>query len=355
VIKDIIDTDDMPTGWGFAPYAENRPAKNARCVELFIQAGAIPVGKSVSTELAYFHPGKTANPHNTAHTPGGSSSGTAAAVADFMVPIGFGSQTAASVIRPASYCGIVGYKPTKGAFDLQGVMELAPSLDAIGLMARSVEDISLGRSVLCGSLAELSDAFADNPPRVCFMRGPHWLEGTEPMRENLQRAAQVLVGNGAEMKQVPHPPALADLTECQKTVMAFEIAQLRAHEYETYKQELGEPFRALVETGRAISQDEYDNAQEMAQRGLRVMDQLFEEIDIILTPAAPGEAPEGLHATGDPLFSRAWTLLQLPCISIPFGKGPKGLPLSVQLVGRHDADDKFLAAAQWIKRCLDAS
>ncbi len=353
-VKDIIDTADMPTGWGFAPYADRRPSKNARCVELFIEAGAIPIGKTVTTELAYFHPGKTANPHNPGHTPGGSSSGTAAAVADFMVPIGFGSQTAASVIRPASYCGVLGYKPTKGAISLQGVMDLAPSLDTLGLMARSVEDIALGRSALCGSPAQLSEAFAERAPRIGFMRGPHWLEGSEAMRETCQRAAQVLASNGAEVNPVPHPPPFADLTECQKSVMAFEIAQVRAHEYETYGETVSAHFRTLVETGRAISQDEYDQAQETAQQGMRVVDGLFAGIDVILAPAAPGEAPEGLGATGDPLYSRAWTLLQVPCISIPFGKGPKGLPLSVQLIGRYDGDDGMLAAAAWVKRCLDA-
>lgn len=352
-IKDIIDTADMPTGWGFAPFADNRPASNARCVELFIEAGAIPIGKSVSTELAYFGPGKTANPHNLAHTPGGSSSGSSAAVADFMAPIGFGSQTAASVIRPAAYCGILGYKPTKGAFSLQGVMDLAPSLDALGLMARSVEDIALARSALGVGKPEVSSRFAENPPRIGFMRGPHWLEGTEDMRENCQRAAQRLASKGAPVNPVPHPQILGDLTECQKIVMAFEIAQVRAHEYENFKDQLSAPFRTLVEAGQAISQDDYDRAQEIAQQGMRVINEFFADTDVILAPAAPGEAPEGLGSTGDPLFSRAWTLLQLPCITIPFGTGPKGLPLSVQLVGRYDSDDKLLAAAQWVMANLD--
>lgn len=167
-IKDIIDTADYPTGWGSQIYHEHRPPRNASCVEHFVRAGAIPVGKTVSTEFAYFQPGKTANPHNLGHTPGGSSSGSAAAVGDNMLPLAFGSQTAGSVVRPAAFCGVLGYKPTIGDFDLQGVMGLAPNLDTLGVMAREVEDIALARSVLCGTDPGLQGDFADRPPRIGF-------------------------------------------------------------------------------------------------------------------------------------------------------------------------------------------
>jgi len=348
-IKDIIDTVDQPTGWGSSIYEGHRPPRNASCVELMIRAGAIPIGKTVSTEFAYFQPGKTANPHNPAHTPGGSSSGSAAAVADFMAPLAFGSQTAASLIRPAAYCGILGYKPSHGAFDLQGVMGLAPNLDTLGLLAREVADLILCRSVLCGSPAEAAPHFAETAPRISLMRGPHWQDGSIEMRDTCQRALAFLAEAGAETGEISHPPAFTDLTDCQKTVMAFEAAHARLYEYQNHRNTISDTFAGLVETGLATSRHDYENARQTAALAGRVFDTLFSDIDVILAPAAPGEAPRGLGATGDPLFSRSWTLLQVPCLSIPFGKGPNNLPLSFQIIGRFDDDDRLLAAAKWIE------
>jgi amidase len=351
-IKDIIDTRDFPTGWGSGIYEGCRPPRNASCVELFLRAGAIPVGKTVTTEFAYFHPGKTANPHNLRHTPGGSSSGSAAAVADFMVPLAFGSQTAASLIRPAAYCGIVGYKPTHGAFDLQGVMGLAPSLDTLGLLARNVEDLVLARSVLCGSSPDIAADFEDTLPRVALMRGPHWQDGSVEMRDVCQRAMSVLAECGAQTGELAHPALFAELTECQKIVMAYETARARIYEFSRHREELSPHFAELVQSGLAISHADYQAAQRMKAMAARILETLFMDVDVILAPAAPGEAPEGLSATGDPLYSRAWTLLQVPCISIPFGNGPNGLPLSVQIIGPHGSDDRLLSAAHAIHQCL---
>ena len=350
-VKDIIDTIDFPTAWGSSIYEGFRPPRNASCVELFMRAGAIPVGKTVTTEFAYFHPGKTANPHNCNHTPGGSSSGSAAAVADFMLPLAFGSQTAASLIRPAAYCGIAGYKPTHGAFDLQGVMGLAPSLDTLGLLARNVDDLVLARSVLCGSEPVKAREF-DELPRVALMRGPHWWEGSVEMRDVCQRAMAALADCGAETGELAHPDLFAELTECQKTVMAFETARARVYEFSRHREALSPQFAELVQTGLATSQAEYQAAQRTKVAAARMLEALFLDIDVILAPAAPGEAPEGLSATGDPLFSRAWTLLQVPSISIPFGYGPNGLPLSVQIIGPYRSDDRLLSAADAIHGCL---
>jgi amidase len=347
-VKDIIDTEQFATGWGTTFYRDYRPGRNASCVELFLRAGAIVVGKTVTTEFAYFRPGKTANPHNTGHTPGGSSSGSAAAVADGMLPFAFGSQTAASLIRPAAYCGIPGYKASHRSFDLQGVMGLAPSLDTLGFLAREVEDFELARTVLCGSEPAAPADFSDNPLRVALLRGAHWSEGTVEMRDVCQRALAALAEAGAQTGEIATPQAFVDLTECQKTVMAYETARARIYEYDHYREHISDAFIDLVESGLQVTRAAYEAACHERDRAMRILHGLFLDTDVILAPAAPGEAPAGLGATGDPLYSRSWNLLQVPCISIPFGTGPLGLPLSVQLIGALNTDDRLLASARWV-------
>jgi Asp-tRNA(Asn)/Glu-tRNA(Gln) amidotransferase A subunit family amidase len=350
-IKDIINTDQFPTGWGTTFYNGYQPTRNASCIEMFIRAGGIPFGKTVTTEFAYFKPGKTANPHNLSHTPGGSSSGSAAAVADGMLPFGFGSQTAASLIRPAAYCGIPGYKASHGSFDLEGVMSLSPNLDTLGFLAREVEDFELARSVLCGSApVELPDF----PLRISLFRGPHWMDGSIEMRDVCHRAMVTLKTAGAQVGELACPEVFKKLTDAQKTVMAYDVAHARIYEYSRYPDQISAQFRDLFESGLEISRTDFQNACITGDRAARILESLFIDTDVILTPAAPGEAPAGLDATGDPLFSRGWNLLQVPCVSIPYGKGPNGLPLSVQLVGRLGADDDLLAAAKWVHKQLSA-
>jgi Asp-tRNA(Asn)/Glu-tRNA(Gln) amidotransferase A subunit family amidase len=356
-VKDIIDTEQFATAWGTRFYQEHQSQRNASCVELFLQAGAIIVGKTVTTEFAYFKPGKTANPHNLAHTPGGSSSGSAAAVADCMLPFAFGSQTAASLIRPAAYCGIPGYKASHGSFDLQGVMGLAPSMDTLGFLAREVEDFELARSVLSASVPVTAD-FDETPLRVALLRGSHWSEGSLEMRDVCQRALAALAKAGAQTGELACPEIFKALTECQKTIMAYEVARARIFEYNHYRDQISSAFIDLVESGFKVSRFAYEDACSTRDRAIRVLQNLFVDIDIILAPAAPGEAPRGLDATGDPLYSRSWNLLQVPCLSIPFDSGPEGLPLSIQLVGPMNSDDCLLAAAKWVhsqfKRQLEA-
>ena len=354
-VKDIIDTERFPTGWGTDFYAQHRPVRNASCVELFVRAGAIPVGKTVTTEFAYFKPGKTANPHDPAHTPGGSSSGSAAAVADGMLPFGFGSQTAASLIRPAAYCGIPGYKASHGGFDLQGVMALAPSLDTLGFLAREIEDFELARAVLCGSEAAPAIDLDRAPLRVSLFRGPHWNEGSVEMRDVCRRAMDALAAAGATTGELACPESFAELTECHETVMAFEVARARIFEYSRYRDAISPQFRELFESGLALERGAYLAACATRDRAARLLESRFVDVDVILTPAAPGESPAGLDATGDPLFSRGWSLLQVPCLSIPYRRGPNGLPLAVQLVGRLGGDDALLAAAKWVYAQLRAN
>ena len=304
-IKDIIDTVEFPTGWGSPIYEGYRPPRNASCVELFLHVGAVPLGKAVTTEFAYFKPSKTANLHNAAYTPGGSSSGSAAAVADGMVPLAFGSQTAASLIRPAAHCGVAGYKASLGALDLQGVMGLAPSLDCLGLLAREVEDLVLARSVLCGSAPEPRSDFDEAPPRFALVRGPHWQDGSIEMRDVCQRSIERFAARGADVGELSHPDVFNRLTGHHVTVMSFEAARARTFEYDHHRAQLSRQFADLVESGLQVDRRDFVAALEDRDRAGRILEALFQDIDVILAPAAPDEAPAGLGATGDPLFSRA--------------------------------------------------
>lgn len=348
VIKDIIDTDDMPTSWGSDIFVDQLPAENAGCVRAFLTAGAIPIGKTVTTEFAYFRPGKTANPLNLAHTPGGSSSGSAAAVADYMAPLAFGSQTAASLIRPAAYCGVCAFKPTTGAFDLSGVMALAPSLDSLGVLARDPQDLVLARSLLTETPLPAPPDYSDTVPRISLMRGPHWQDGTIEMRDVCRRAMRALSESGAETGEAAHPPVFAELTEAQKTVMGYETARCRADVYDAHYGAISDQFAQLIEDGKRVTDARYQAALATRDRANAMIDVIFSDCDALLVPSASGEAPEGLGATGDPMFSRMWNLLQLPCVALPLGVGPRGLPLGIQLIGRKGDDKKLLAIAGWV-------
>ncbi len=352
VIKDIIDTHDMPTGWGFEAYREHYPGSTAACVQAFLDAGAIPVGKTVTTEFAYFRPGKTANPYNPDHTPGGSSSGSAAAVSDFMAPLAFGSQTAGSLIRPAAYCGVAAFKPTFGSFDLSGVMELSSSLDTLGIMARDPYDLMLARAVLTGTEPPNPPDFGEALPRIGLTRGPHWQEGEIEMRVTCLRALECLAETGTETLEIAHPSLFSKLTSAQETVMAYEAARARSHEVESYGDQISPQFAALIEVGRAVDEAAYSKALETRDLANAMFDQLFRDVDALLVPSAPGAAPEGLDATGDPLFSRMWNLLGVPCVAIPAGQSGDGLPLGIQLIAPRFSDARLLDVANFTHRAL---
>ncbi len=347
VIKDIIDTDDMPTGWGSDLYAGRQPDRNAACVQAFLDAGAIPIGKTVTTEFAYFKPGKTANPANPAHTPGGSSSGSAAAVADFMAPLGLGSQTAASLIRPAAFCGVCGFKPTTGRYDLMGVMGLSQSLDTLGILARDPRDLALSDAVLRGAGLPPPPAFDEALPRISLMRGPHWQDGSVEMRDTCNRALAALATTGAKVGEISHPPLFSDLTQAQITVMGYEAARLRTWEGALGVPTISPQFHDLVTAGQTVSDTAYHAALDLRDRAGAMMDQMFRDVDALLVPSAPGPAPAGLKATGDPLYSRMWNLLQVPSVALPFGTDPAGLPLGIQLIGPKGGDARLLDIAVW--------
>jgi amidase len=345
-VKDIIDTVDLPTAWGSSIYTGFQPPRNASCVEMLVGAGAIPIGKTVTTEFAYFSPGATRNPHNLDHTPGGSSSGSAAAVADGMAALGLGSQTAASLIRPAAYCGIFGYKATQGSIDLQGVMGLATSLDSFGFMARSIDDLILTRAVLCAAALPAEVARPVGPLRIAFARGPHWQEASQSTRDACATAAQTLANDGVVIDELDCPSEFQQLSEHHKTVMAFETARARRFEFTHHRDQISTAFADLLNMGMSISRDAYERALEARNGASQSLAQTLSSYDAVLTPAAPSGAPHGITATGDPLFSRLWTLLQVPTITLPFGRDEVNMPLAFQLVGGLGDDQALMAVAR---------
>lgn len=351
-IKDIIDTVDMPTGWGSLIYAGRRAQWDASCVSISRAAGAVIFGKTVTTEFAFFHPGKTANPHNLTHTPGGSSQGSAAAVADRMLPLAFGSQTAGSVTRPAAYCGVIGYKATTTTFDLQGVCGLAATLDTLGFFTRDLRDIALIRSVLVADEAHPPAREENARLRVGFVRTTHWQEAEPCTRELLEKTANNLSDQGADVSEPHFSTSFSELADAHKTVMAFEAARARSHEFNKHRNQISDVFISLVETGLAIRYGEYAAAQQLGHRCRQELERVFEDYDVLLAPSAPGEAPRGLSATGDPLFNRMWTLLYVPSVTLPAGSGPNGLPLGVQIIGRPREDTQLIADAQWVQARL---
>jgi Asp-tRNA(Asn)/Glu-tRNA(Gln) amidotransferase A subunit family amidase len=351
-VKDIIDTADMPTGYGSPIWRGHRPARDAACVALVREAGAVVLGKTVTTELAYFSPGRTANPHDLGRTPGGSSSGSAAAVADHMVPVAFGTQTAGSIIRPAAFCGVVGYKPSFGTISRSGVLPFAESLDTVGSLAASVADAALLVSVAAGRPDLLVRDGPGQAPRVAVYRSAAWERVSAGSQAALDGAVRRLAEAGGDVSDAALPGWFAELPEAQATVMAFEAARSFAPERREHGARLSPQLRALLDDGAGRSPAEHLDALALAQAGRQELAALFERHDLILTPSAPGEAPAGLGSTGDPRFNRTWTLLGTPCVHLPTGSGEAGLPVGVQLVGRPGDDARLLASAAWAERQL---
>jgi amidase len=351
-LKDIVDTCDMPTSYGSAIYPGYRPSNDAASTALLRRAGAVILGKTVTTEFAYQHPGETRNPHNPGHTPGGSSSGSAAAVADHMVPLAFGTQTGGSVIRPASFCGVVGYKPSFGEFSYVGVKVLAGSLDTLGAFSRCAGDMALLRQALVGAPAELEPL--EDPPRIGLCRTPWWDRADPASRSAVEDAALALGAAGAEVTEVELPERFAGLIEANGTIMMFEGRRSLAFEFESAAERLSETIRANMADALDIPYERYRDAKRLAGQCRWVfMNEVMgkgHDFDALLVPSAPGEAPMGLGSTGNALFNRGWTTIGVPCVTLPASQGPKGLPVGVQLVGRKD--DPLLAVADWCERAL---
>ncbi len=350
-VKDIIDTRELPTEFGSPIHAGRRPAADAACVARLRDAGAVILGKTMTTEFAYFHPAETRNPLDPGRTPGGSSSGSAAAVADGMVPLALGSQTAGSTIRPASFCGVFGLKPTHGLIDLTGVKRLSARLDTLGLFARSIDDIELLLDALTGH-RRAAPGSAAGPPRIALARTARWQLVEPDARAALEAAAVALADAGARVDELELPAELEALVDAQQTIMAVEVATNLADEYDRDGDRMSAELSELIEEGRSTDGGDYEAALATAERGAERLPAVFEAHDILLTPAARGQAPRGLDATGDPVFCRAWTLLGTPAISVPGPLGADGLPIGVQLVAPPGHDAELLAAARWVWQAL---
>ncbi|MGE5170417.1 MAG: amidase [Rudaea sp.] len=347
-VKDVFDTVDMPTAYGSPIYAGHRPASDAASVALARAAGAIVLGKTVTTEFATYHPGPTCNPHDPAHTPGGSSSGSAAAVADAMLPLAFGTQTAGSIVRPAAYCGVVGYKPTFGTVSRVGVKMISDTLDTIGGLARSVPDAALFVAAVSGRRELVIDAPVREAPRIGLCRTYEWDRVQPETRELFDAVGRALRDAGANLRDVTLPRAFAGLAAAQKTIMVREVAECLAYERLERPDALSRELAEMVGQGVAVTNAEYDEARALADNARGMLAQVFDGVDVLVAPSTSGEAPAGIDATGDPLFNRMWTLLRVPCVNVPAGRGPHGLPLGVSVVGNLHADGAALRAADWI-------
>jgi amidase len=351
-IKDVIDTFDMPTAYGSPIYAGHQPATDAACVAQIRELGGVILGKTVSTEFATRHPGKTRNPHSPAHTPGGSSSGSAAAVADCRVPLALGTQTSSSIIRPAAYCGAVGYKPSFGLLNRAGLKFLSESLDTLGVMSRSVDDAALLVGALTGKTFDDPGAHA-RAPRIGICRTPWWNNADAATHAAVERAAAQFSAAGAVVTTVELDAAFAPLNEMQIALSAYEFYRALTHERTRHPSLISASLTGRLAAGGKVTRDAYETAQSHARTcGMRIAGH-FGQVDMMLTPSTPGEAP-GIESTGEPTFGLMWTLLGLPCITVPCGPGPSGLPLGVQLVGASGDDRGLLRNAAWAQRVLSA-
>lgn len=346
-VKDLIDTAAMPTAYGSPIFARNRITADAAAVALCKDEGAIVLGKTVTTEFATYKPGVTRNPRRLMHTPGGSSSGSAAAVADAMVPLAFGTQTAGSIIRPAAFCGVVGYKPSFGRVVRAGVKSLSETLDTVGGFGRSVQDVALFVAAMSGD-NRLLELDTDNAPRIGVCKTWEWQHAGPDTQAVLGNGASVLSAAGAAVEQMSLPEACASLAQAQTEIMAYEAARALAWERLEHASELSAELMNLLRMGMEIPAEQHAANLALAARGRQLVDACFDRYDVLLAPSAIGEAPEGLAKTGDPVFCRTWTLLGLPCVHLPFAVGATGLPVGLQVVGRFGADRQTLQAAHWM-------
>ncbi|MDJ0958019.1 MAG: amidase [Arenicellales bacterium] len=358
-IKDIFDTDDMPTEDGTILHIGRRPLTDASVVSQLRSVGAIIVGKTVTTELAVYAPGKTTNPHDPTRTPGGSSSGSAAAVASLMIPVAVGTQTNGSIIRPASFCGVVGFKPTYGLISRHGVLRLSRPLDQVGVFARSVEDAAFFAEQITvfddrdpdmrpkGRPSLLATALDEPPltPRFAFVKSPVWDNAEDDMKQAFDELVDEL---GKNVEEVSLPKPFDDAVAMHQTLMYADLAKSFSREYEQGADRLSTSLKAMIEEGQTYLAVDYNRAMEHREGFNELLNGMFEDFDAILTPASNGGAPVGLDSTGDPVFSTIWTLCGTPAISLPMLQGESGMPMGVQLIGPRGDDARLLRTARWL-------
>ena len=356
-VKDLLATADMPTTYGSRIYANYKPGFDAACVAVARQQGAVLVGKTVSTEFATFQPNQTRNPLRLTHTPGGSSSGSAAAVADCMVPLAIGTQTAGSLIRPASYCGIVAFKPSFGCIARAGAKLLSDTLDTVGTMARTVPDAALFAAAMSGRHAWLVKPLNEvlsRPLRIGICRTYEWSQAGADTQNALANAEQLLKKERIfEVKDLKLPKDFETLAQAQTQVQLFEQAHNLVHEYLAHFSQLSPRLQGILKSGKDISHAQYDAALQHIAKCRMQLQTIFQDVDVLLAPSAQGEAPDNLDNTGDPVFCRIWTVLHTPAINVPAGLGAYAMPVGLQVVGNFGADALALAAAHAVHQCLD--
>jgi Asp-tRNA(Asn)/Glu-tRNA(Gln) amidotransferase A subunit family amidase len=365
-VKDIFDTADMPTEYGSVLYAGRTPSRDAAAVAMLRAAGAVIMGKTVTTEFATYTPGKTRNPHDPERTPGGSSSGSAAAVAAGMVPLALGSQTNGSVIRPAAFCGVLGFKPTHGLIPRHGMLTLSRTLDQVGVFARTIQDLALLAGQLVGyderdpdtrprariPFAEVAAEEPPLPPMFAFVKTPHW-ERTD--KETKEAFGELIDHLGDRVEEVELFPSAIEAWQWHATIMEAEMAANLEREWKEGRDRLSDSLRAQLERGREVRAVDYQRAVGRIRPIHESFVELFEQrYDAILTPAASGTAPKDLASTGDPSFCTLWTLCGMPAVSLPLLQGTNGLPLGVQLVGPRDGDARLLRTARWLAGAVAA-
>ena len=349
-IKDIYDTADLPTQYGSPIYSGYRPRADSAAVALVRRAGGLILGKTVTTQFAFMVPAGTRNPRNLAHTPGGSSSGSAAAVAAGMVPIALGSQTAGSVIRPAAFCGVAGFKPSYRLIPTVGMKCLAWHLDTVGLYGAGVADVAFAAAGITGRDLRV-DRTAPAAPRIGFARTHLWPQASAAMQAAVETAARAAQRAGASVSELTLPPILEEAYRAQFIIQDYEAFRALAFEYDRHRDEVAQQLREHLDRAAAIKVEDYDAARRTASRGRRALADAMSAIDVLLVPSAPGAAPQGLGSTGDAAFNRLWTLMGTPCVNVP-GLDDGNLPLGVQIVGRFGGDREALEAALFVERAI---
>lgn len=354
-VKDLIDVAGMPTTFGFSAYSGGPAPRDAGCVAALRREGAIILGKTVTTEFGLPTPSITRNPHGTSFTAGGSSSGSAAAVGAGMVPCTVGSQTGGSIILPAAFCGVVGYKPSFGWIGGNGVWALTTGVDAVGALGRSVPDVALLVGVMAGRSGLCALRPAQHPPRIGLCWTPHWQECDQSSQLLLKEAAETLRAHGAVVTDATLPESFRDLSHHFQLIAARDVARSLAHEWDYYGDVISDVARDFITKGQSVSAPAYDKSVEEAALARRALPEVFSSVDVLITPSVPGEAPQSLDTTGSSVFNRDWTLLHVPCVHLPVRRGLQGMPLGLQVVGPTGDDQRTLAAAEWISEQLASS
>jgi Asp-tRNA(Asn)/Glu-tRNA(Gln) amidotransferase A subunit family amidase len=349
-IKDIFETADLPTQYGSPIYAGYRPPADSAPVALTRRAGGIIIGKTVTTQFASLVPSVTRNPHNPAHTPGGSSSGSAAAVAAGMIPLAFGTQTAGSVIRPASYCGVAAFKPSYRLIPTVGVKEVSWHLDTAGLFGAGVADVAFAAAAILDRDLRV-DRTAAAAPRIGLVRTHLWPKASTAMQKAVETAAKIAASAGATVTEVTLPAIFEQALAAQYIIQDYENFRALAFEYDRHHDQIDKLLRDHLDRAAAISADEYDAARRTASRGRQALADAMADNDVFLTPSAPSAAPHGLDATGDPMFNRLWTLMGTPCVNVT-GLNENELPLGIQIVGRFGRDRATLEAALFVEQAI---